>query len=642
MAAAAERPFDLIAMGRAAVDLYGEQIGGRLEDMTSFAKYLGGSAANTAVGAARLGLRVAMLTRVGDEHMGRFLRETFVAEGVDVSHVKTDPHRLTGLVVLGIKDSATFPLIFFRENCADMAIEREDFDADFIGSSKALLVNGTHFSKREIDAVCRHAMSLAKQRGTKIVFDIDYRPVLWGLTSHGLGEERFIASDRVSAHLQSIVPHCDLVIGTEEEIHIAGGTTDTRAALRKIRELSAATIVLKRGARGCVVYSGAIPDDLDGGFVHAGFPTEVFNVLGAGDGFAAGFLSGWLRDASLVDCGKFGNACGSLVVSRHGCAPAMPSRQELDAFLERSGTITRPHDDPLIIHLHRTTTGRASWPRIFSLAFDHRRQFADFAKSSGDVARIGAFKRLIARALLDMRPEHSGAIVDDRYGFDALTDLTGTGRWLARPVEVAGSRPLAFEAGHNLHGTLRTWPAGHVVKCLVSYSTRDATDLREAQEASLAALQVAVFSTGHRWLLEVIPPEFEKDAGAVPAALERLYQMGLRPDWWKLPPVKDHDAWRDIAGIVRRNDPQCGGVLVLGYERAPDELFASFEAAQRSEIAIGFAVGRSVWGELAARWFKGEIDDRLLCHQIRTSYQSILNGWMSSEKCSADAQSYSE
>ena len=199
-----------------------------------------------------------------------------------------------------------------------------------------MLVNGTHFSKREIDGVCRHAMALAKERGTKIVFDIDYRPVLWGLTSHGLGEERFIASDRVSAHLQSIVPQCDLIIGTEEEIHIAGGTTDTRAALAKLRELTKATLVLKRGARGCVAFPDAIPNNLDDGIVHPGFPTEVFNVLGAGDGFAAGFLSGWLRDASLLDCGKIANACGSLVVSRHSCAPAMPSTQELTAFLERS------------------------------------------------------------------------------------------------------------------------------------------------------------------------------------------------------------------------------------------------------------------------------------------------------------------
>src|SRR5687767_13878840 len=111
------RPFDFIAMGRAAVDLYGEQIGGRLEDMQSFAKYLGGCPANISVGAARLGLKPAMLTRVGDEHMGRFVRESLAAEGVDVSHVTTDPKRLTGLVILGIRDHDTFPLIFVRTDC---------------------------------------------------------------------------------------------------------------------------------------------------------------------------------------------------------------------------------------------------------------------------------------------------------------------------------------------------------------------------------------------------------------------------------------------------------------------------------------------------------------------------------------------
>ena len=239
MAGAAEdRPFDLIAMGRAAVDLYGEQVGGRLEDMATFAKYLGGCAANIAVGSARLGLKVAMLTRVGDEHMGRFVREALAAEGIDVGHVATDPQRLTGLVVLGIRDRSTFPLIFFRENCADMAISPEDFDAEFIASANALLVIGTHFSTREMDATCRTAIALARKAGTKVVFDIDYRPVLWGLTGHGGGEQRFVVSDRVSAHLQSIVPQCDLVVGTEEEIHIAGGTTDTLAALRRLRELT--------------------------------------------------------------------------------------------------------------------------------------------------------------------------------------------------------------------------------------------------------------------------------------------------------------------------------------------------------------------------------------------------------------------
>src|SRR6516162_4224393 len=114
LTAMADRPLDLIAIGRAAVDLYGEQIGG--------------PPANTVVGAARLGLKCGMVTRVGDEHMGRFVRETLAAEGVDVAGVKTDPDRLTALVILGIQNRETFPLIFYRENCADMGIEADDID----------------------------------------------------------------------------------------------------------------------------------------------------------------------------------------------------------------------------------------------------------------------------------------------------------------------------------------------------------------------------------------------------------------------------------------------------------------------------------------------------------------------------------
>ena len=116
------RPLDVICLGRAAVDLYGHQFGGRLEDMQSFAKYLGGSSGNLAAGLGRLGSRSSMLTRGGDEHMGRFVREALAAEGVDVSHVVTDPERLTALVILGISDRNSFPHIFYRENCADRRI----------------------------------------------------------------------------------------------------------------------------------------------------------------------------------------------------------------------------------------------------------------------------------------------------------------------------------------------------------------------------------------------------------------------------------------------------------------------------------------------------------------------------------------
>ena len=131
---------DVICIGRSSVDLYGSQVGGRLEDMASFAKYIGGSPTNISIGSARLGLKSALITRVGDEHMGRFVREQLEAEGVDTSNVITDAQRLTALVLLGIRNREQFPLIFYRENCADMAICEDDIDEDFIASASAVLV----------------------------------------------------------------------------------------------------------------------------------------------------------------------------------------------------------------------------------------------------------------------------------------------------------------------------------------------------------------------------------------------------------------------------------------------------------------------------------------------------------------------
>lgn len=143
---ASGRQLDLICLGRLGVDLYAQQVGARLEDVSSFAKYLGGSSANIAFGTARLGLKSAMLSRVGDDHMGRFLLESLAREGCDVSGIKVDPERLTAMVLLGLKDRETFPLVFYRENCADMALRAEDISETFIASSKALLITGTHFS----------------------------------------------------------------------------------------------------------------------------------------------------------------------------------------------------------------------------------------------------------------------------------------------------------------------------------------------------------------------------------------------------------------------------------------------------------------------------------------------------------------
>lgn len=378
-----QKPLDVICLGRVAVDLYGQQIGSRLEDMTTFAKYLGGSSGNVAYGTAIQGLRSAMLARVGDEHMGRFVREELNRVGVDTQCLLSDRDRLTALVILGIKDQDTFPLIFYRDNCADMALTPEDIREDYIASSRALAVTGTHLSHPNTRAAVLKALEYAQKHGLRRALDIDYRPVLWGLTSLGDGETRFIASSQVTEQLQQVLRHFDLIVGTEEEFHIAGGSTDTLTALRRVRQLTQAVLVCKRGALGCSVFEGNIADDWSQVKIHSGVRVDVLNVLGAGDAFMSGLLRGYLNDESWEQACRYANACGALVVSRHGCAPAMPTKKELDDYLAREQSITRPDKDPRLNHLHRVTTRKQHWPELCVFAFDHRKQLVDIANEVG-------------------------------------------------------------------------------------------------------------------------------------------------------------------------------------------------------------------------------------------------------------------
>ncbi|MFM7346097.1 MAG: 5-dehydro-2-deoxygluconokinase [Tagaea sp.] len=627
----AGRRFDLIAMGRAAVDLYGEQIGGRLEDMSSFAKYMGGSAANTAYGLARLAHKPAMLTRVGDEHMGRFVRETLAEAGVDVSHVRTDKDRLTGLVILGVKDRDTFPLIFFRENCADMAVSEEDFDADFVGSARVFLTNGTHFSAPETAQAVKTALGYARAAGTKTVFDVDYRPVLWGLAAKGRGEDRFVRSDAVSAHLQALLPMFDVVVGTEEEIHICGGATETLAALRNIRARTPATIVLKLGPKGAMVFEGAIPATLADGAFAPGAPVETFNTLGAGDAFMAGLMSGWLDGLPWVDAAKRGNACGAIVVSRHGCAPACPTRAELDWYLAHKKDVFRLHADTAFEILHRKQTRRRDWPLVMALAFDHRIQLEKMVDAAGAPrARLHRLKDLLADVVLDVAKDTKGAgvLCDDRWGEAALWKMSGKGLWIGRPVEAPGVFPLDLQHGPDPALVMRAWPEEHVVKCLMFWHPDDLPEERAAQEAILAKATRAAQGTGHEMLIEVIASRGRPSwPDAVPAAMKRLYDIGLEPEWWKLPPPVSSQDWDRLETLIDERDPLCRGVLLLGLDASEAEIAAGFKLARGRKWAKGFAVGRTAFAKPAQAWLENALDDAGLVRDVAAAYRRLIAAW---------------
>jgi len=629
-----ERRFDLACLGRLAVDLYAQQFGARLEDVSSFAKYLGGSSANIAFGAARLGLKAAMISRVGDEQMGRFLVETLQREGCDTSMVQVDPERLTGLVLLGLKDRDTFPLLFVRENCADMAIEPEGIDEAFIAECRALLITGTHLSQPKVRAASTRALMLAGQHGATRVLDIDYRPVLWGLTKRGEGANRFVADARVTASLQAMLPQFELLIGTEEEFLIAGGVPgDLLASLRRVREVTPAALVVKLGAKGCCFIDGAVPVRLEDAPTAVGERIEVFNVLGAGDAFAAGLMTGLLRGHDFLEAAKLANACGAIVVSRHACAPAMPTPAELDHWFSGHRT-PRVDADPVLAHLHHTTAARAEWPELCVMAFDHRSQFVDMAIAAGaPLSRLPELKRALLRAADRTREDkqldgRAGVLIDGRFGLDALAAATGRGLWIGRPVEQPGSRPLAFDGTRSVASTLIEWPREQVVKCLVHYHPDDAADLRVAQEERLLELWEATRTSGHELLLEVIVPQHSDDA--VLRAVKRFYNLGLKPEWWKLAPMAEA-SWAALAALVAERDPQCRGAVILGLNQPLEALAAAFRQATHPVIK-GFMVGRTIWGEASNAWLRGEIDDAALVQRCAARYGALVDAWRDRKK----------
>ncbi|HET6971458.1 MAG TPA: 5-dehydro-2-deoxygluconokinase [Phenylobacterium sp.] len=622
---------DLLAIGRSSVDLYGEQVGGRLEDMGSFAKYVGGSPTNTAIGAARLGLKAAVLTRVGADHMGRFIREQLVREGVDVARVISDPERLTALVILGIRDRESFPLIFYRENCADMAISPDDVDAAQVRAARAVLVNGTHLSQAGVFEASMKAARLARASGGKVVFDVDYRPVLWGLTSRDMGEDRFVAHDAVTEILQQVLPVCDLVVGTEEEMHILGGSTDTIAALRAVRARTDALLVCKRGPKGCSAFPDAIPDTLDAGVVGPGFEVEVFNVLGAGDAFMSGFLRGWLGDLPLERCCELANAAGAIVVSRHGCAPAMPTWIEMQAFLADRNHPFRLREDRELEHIHWATTRSATYSELAVLAVDHRIQFEELAAEVGaDPHHIPAFKRLALQALHEVADgdPRFGILLDSRFGFDALAAAADHPYWIGRCIETPRSRPVEFECSADVATELSTWPLNHVVKALVFYHPDDEPALRERQERQVLRLFDACRKTRHELLLEIIaPPESPVDTATIARALERFYDLGVKPDWWKLEPMEDMAAWRNIEATIAARDPFCRGVLLLGLSQPTETLLAAFEATAGIPVVKGFAVGRTIFHDPARAWLSGEVDDAGAVRLLAEKLSFLVEAW---------------
>lgn len=330
-----QKRYDLLSVGRACLDLYADEVGVPFPEVEHFAAYVGGCPANIAVSARRLGLRVAMLSAVGEDLVGDFVLRFLDGEGIETAPVARKSHSRTGAAALSIEPPDRFPLVYYRENPADVQMDIDDVLAAPIAESRAMLISGTGLSREPSRSATMLALELARAAGVTTIIDLDLRADQWpdprtfGIT------------------VRSVLPLLDVVIGTEDEVRavvlqdaaqmtvshgqvssaeIAG---DLDAAVERVLSAGPEVLVVKRGREGArVCEKGAAFVDVPG------FPVEILNTLGAGDAFAGGLVYGHLQGWDWARAARFGNAVGAIVVTRHACANDMPFLDEVTAFIE--------------------------------------------------------------------------------------------------------------------------------------------------------------------------------------------------------------------------------------------------------------------------------------------------------------------
>lgn len=309
---------DVLVVGRLLADIYPNQLETPLSEIESFTRFVGGFAGNVATGLARLGVRPALLSRVGDDGHGEFCRAFLEREGVDTGWIGVDPTYRTGLAFCEAWPPDHFPITYYRTpSCPDWEIAFDDFDMAAARSIPWALLTGTGLARSPSRDV---HFGLAEERtGTSTVFDLDWRPMLW----EGTRPYR--------AYARALMPFVDLVIGNESEF-AAFADGDPADVARSVLELGPRTVILKRGGSGVLAITAEGSEEIPG------LPVAVVNGLGAGDAFCASLLDGLLRGLPVGDACRRGNAAGAIVATRLSCSAAMPTRAEVDHLLE-TGTV---------------------------------------------------------------------------------------------------------------------------------------------------------------------------------------------------------------------------------------------------------------------------------------------------------------
>jgi 5-dehydro-2-deoxygluconokinase len=323
-------------MGRSCIDLYSNDVGAPFIDVTSFGAYVGGCPTNISVGTRRLGLNSALLTAVGNDLTGDFVLNFLTREGVDTRYIPRKAGRRTSAVLLSMEPPDRFPIIFYRDNCADIVLNLDDVEAAPVRDCRALLISGTGLSAEPSRSATIHAAELAHAAGATVFIDLDFRPGAWD-------------DPRVYAvMLRRLAGLVDVALGTEDEVKAGTGFArytithgqethaevegDLDVAIQRVLEMGVPVLVVKHGPRGATVHEPHTEP-----LQVPGFPVDVLNVLGAGDAFASGIIYGRLQGWDWYRSTRMANAVGAIVVTRPACANSMPTLAEVEEFVGGRG-----------------------------------------------------------------------------------------------------------------------------------------------------------------------------------------------------------------------------------------------------------------------------------------------------------------
>jgi len=315
---------DITILGRIGYDLYSEEPNLPLPHVRRFSRYLGGSSANMAVGLARLGANVGIVASLGSDSLSEFLTGFLKAENVDTSHVQTAPGYLPSLCLTEVSPPDHFPQVFYRRDPVDTRLDVTGEDLDYIAQSRMFITNGTSLCASPSRESTYRSLERARQAGCRVVLDVDYRAMSWTKP-----EEAGLA-------VRLALPFVDVLIGNELELTLVAGTSALDDAVEKLRKLRVPMLVSKLGDKGTRVWTGEQPVFL------APYKVEVVSTIGAGDGFASGFLYGLVKGLPVIECLHYGNAAAAIVVSRLSCSEAMPTLAEVQEIIREQRSRAAP------------------------------------------------------------------------------------------------------------------------------------------------------------------------------------------------------------------------------------------------------------------------------------------------------------